>query len=294
MPAILPASPRPSSPNPKSLMSSPADLCRRFDLRPDKRIGQHFLADQGVVEAILDRTAVAKTDRVVEIGPGLGVMTVPLARRAAHVTAIEVDPRLVTFLRQQLPSDAPVDVMQADALRVDFRTLPAPPYRLVANLPYHITSPLLLHLLDQGDCFTDLTVMVQREVADRLLASPGEKDFGRLTLRVTYGAEVERLLHVSRDAFYPPPHVDSTVVRLRPRGTPAVEVPDPKTLFALIQRGYHSRRKTLANNLKGIPGIAPEALTGCLTRLGHPADVRAERLSLADWGALCVHLPLRL
>jgi 16S rRNA (adenine1518-N6/adenine1519-N6)-dimethyltransferase len=275
-------------------MPSPAELCRRFDLRPDKRIGQHFLADPAVVEAILERTAVAATDRVVEIGPGLGVMTLPLARRAAHVTAIEVDPRLVAFLRRQLPAGAPVTVVEADALRFDYRTLPAPPYRLVANLPYHITSPLLLHLLDQAGCFTDLTMMIQREVADRLLASPGEKDFGRLTLRVTYAAEVEPLLQVPRDAFYPPPHVDSTVVRLRLRAEPAVEVPDAGVLFALIQHGYHSRRKTLANNLKGIPGVTPEALAACLTGLGHPADVRAERLSLSDWAALCVDLPLRL
>jgi 16S rRNA (adenine1518-N6/adenine1519-N6)-dimethyltransferase len=271
-------------------MSSPAELCRRFDLRPDRRIGQHFLADPAIVEAILDQAAVTETDRIVEIGPGLGVMTVPLARRAAHVTAIEVDPRLAVFLRQQLPAGAPVEVVQADALRFDYRTLPAPPYRLVANLPYHITSPLLLHLLDQGDCFTDLTVMVQREVADRLLASPGEKDFGRLTLRVTYGAEVESLLQVPRTAFYPAPQVDSTVVHLRLRGAPAVEVTDAKALFALIRRGYHSRRKTLANNLKGIPGVTPQGLITCLTALGHPPDVRAERLSLADWAALCCHL----
>jgi 16S rRNA (adenine1518-N6/adenine1519-N6)-dimethyltransferase len=273
-------------------MPSPADLCRRFDLRPDKRIGQHFLADPAVVEAILDRAAVAETDRVVEIGPGLGVMTLPLARRATHVTAIEIDPRLVAFLRQQLPAGAPVDLVEADALRFDYRTLPEPPYRLVANLPYHITSPLLLHLLDQGDCFTDVVVMVQREVADRLLAGPGEKDFGRLTLRVTYAAEVDPLLQVPRDAFYPPPQVDSTVVRLRLRPRPAVEVASPEALFALIQRGYHARRKTLANNLKGVPGVTPEALTACLTRLGHPADVRAERLSLADWAALCVQFPV--
>ena len=264
-------------------MPSPADLCRRFGLRPDKRIGQHFLADASVVQTLLDRAGLRPTDRVVEIGPGLGVMTLPLAQRVSAVTAIEVDPRLVDFLRQQLPAGAPVDVVEEDALRFDYHTLPAPPYRLVANLPYHITSPLLLHLLDHGDCFTDLTVMVQREVADRLLATPGEKDFGRLTLRVTYTAEVEPLLHVPRDAFYPPPQVDSTVVRLRLRAIPAVQVADARALFALIQRGYHSRRKTLANNLKGVPGLAPEALTACLAGLGHPADVRAERLSLADW-----------
>ncbi|MGD2063457.1 MAG: 16S rRNA (adenine(1518)-N(6)/adenine(1519)-N(6))-dimethyltransferase RsmA [Nitrospirota bacterium] len=264
-------------------MPSPAELCRRFGLRPDKRIGQHFLADPAVVEAILDRAALNHADRVVEIGPGLGVMTLPLAQRAAHVTAIEVDPRLVAFLRQQLPASAPIDVVEADALRFDFRSLPAPPYRLVANLPYHITSPLLLHLLDQGHCFTDLTVMVQREVADRLLASPGEKDFGRLTLRVAYASEVASLLPVPADAFYPPPQVDSTIVRLSVRPVPAVTVADPDAFFALIQRGYQSRRKTLANNLKGLPGFTPNALTACLADLGHPANVRAERLSLADW-----------
>jgi len=275
-------------------MSSPADLCRRFGLRPDKRIGQHFLTDPAVVERILDRAALRESDRVVEIGPGLGVMTAPLAQRVAHVTAIEVDPRLAGFLREHLPVAAPITLVEADALRFDYRTLPAPPYRLVANLPYHITSPLLLHLLDCGGVFTDLTVMIQREVADRLLATPGEKDFGRLTLRVAYAAEVHRLLQVPAEAFYPPPKVDSTVVRLHLRPTPAVQVADPQALFALIQRGYSSRRKTLANNLKGIPGVTPEALTTCLAGCGHPANVRAERLSLADWAALCTRLPLPL
>lgn len=271
-------------------MPSPADLCRRFGLRPDKRIGQHFLADPAVVELILDRAALRETDRVVEVGPGLGVMTVPLAQRVAHVTAIEVDPRLATFLREELPAAAPITVVEADALRFDYRTLPAPPYRLVANLPYHITSPLLLHLLDCGAVFTDLTVMIQREVADRLLATPGTKDFGRLTLRVAYAAEVDHLLQVAADAFYPPPKVDSTVVRLRLRPTPAVQVADPKALFALIQRGYTSRRKTLANNLKGVPGCNAETLAACLAELGHPPDVRAERLSLADWARVLERL----
>lgn len=271
-------------------MPSPADLCHRFGLRPDKRIGQHFLADPAVVELILDRAALRERDRVVEVGPGLGVMTVPLAQRVAHVTAIEVDPRLATFLREELPAAAPITVVEADALRFDYRTLPAPPYRLVANLPYHITSPLLLHLLDCGAVFTDLTVMIQREVADRLLAVPGTKDFGRLTLRVAYAAEVDHLLQVAADAFYPPPKVDSTVVRLRLRPTPAVQVADPKALFALIQRGYTSRRKTLANNLKGVPGCNAETLAACLAELGHPPDVRAERLSLADWARVLERL----
>jgi 16S rRNA (adenine1518-N6/adenine1519-N6)-dimethyltransferase len=267
-------------------MPSPADLCRRFGLRPNKRIGQHFLGDPAVVERILERAALRQTDRVVEVGPGLGVMTVPLARRVTRVTALEVDPHLVAFLRDHLPAGSPIDVVEADALRFDYRTLADPPYRLVANLPYHITSPLLLRLVDLSEVFTDLTVMIQREVADRLLAAPGEKAFGRLTLRITFAAEVERLLQVPADAFYPPPKVDSTVIRLQLRAAPAVAVADPQALFALIQRGYTSRRKTLANNLKGVPGLTPETLTTCLTELGHPADVRAERLSLHDWGQL--------
>ena len=264
-------------------MPSPAELCRRFGLRPDKRIGQHFLTDPAVVERILDQAALRRDDRVVEIGPGLGVMTVPLSHQVAHVTAIEIDPRLAAFLREQLPEAAPITVVEADALRFDYHRLPAPPYRLVANLPYHITSPLLLHLLDCGGTFTDLTVMVQREVADRLLATPGKKDFGRLTLRVAYAAEVERLLEVSADAFFPPPKVNSAVVRLHLRPAPPVQVADSHALFALIRRGYASRRKTLANNLKGLPGATTENLSACLASLGLPPDVRAERLSLTDW-----------
>lgn len=264
-------------------MISPRELCRRYDLRPNRRIGQNFLADPGVVEAILECADLHKRDRVVEIGPGLGVMTAGLAQRVAHVTAIEIDRRLAEFLRNQLPSSAPIALIEGDALRFDYHTLPDPPYRLVANLPYHVTSPLLVRLLDFGACFTDLTVMVQREVADRLTAAPGGKDFGRLTLRVAYAAEVEPLLQVGPEAFYPPPKVESTVVRLRLLPEPAVQVENPRQLFTLIQRGYRSRRKTLANNLKGLPGLTTEQLTTCLQDLGHPADVRAERLSLPDW-----------
>jgi len=259
-------------------------------LTPRKGIGQCFLDDPAVVEQIVARAALRPGDRVVEIGPGLGVLTLPLAHTCGAVTAIEVDPRLCAFLRTHLPAELPVRVVEADALRFDFTALPEPPYRLVANLPYHITSPLLLHLLAQGGCFTDLTVMVQKEVAERLLARPGERDFGRLTLRVTFDAEVEPLLAVPAAAFFPPPKVDSQVVRLRPRTRPPVEGVDRTALFRLIDAGFRSRRKTLANNLKRSGDLDPATLRDALVAADLDPAIRAERLALTDWARLLAAL----
>ena len=269
---------------------SPQELCRRYGLTPRKGIGQCFLADPAVVEQIVARAALRPDDRVVEIGPGLGILTLPLAHTCGEVTAVEVDPRLCAFLRTHLPAELPVRVVEADALRFDFTALPEPPYRLVANLPYHITSPLLLHLLAQRGCFTDLTVMVQKEVAERLLAGPGEPDFGRLTLRVTFDAEVEPLLAVPAAAFYPPPKVDSQVIRLRPRTRPPVEGVDRAALFRLIDAGYRSRRKTLVNNLKKYNGLAPATLRDALIAADLDPAIRAERLALTDWARLLAAL----
>jgi len=269
---------------------SPQELCRRYGLTPRKGIGQCFLADPAVVEQIVARAAIRTTDRVVEIGPGLGVLTLPLARTCDAVTAVELDPRLCDFLRTHLPAALPVTVIEADALRFDFTALPDPPYRMVANLPYHITSPLLLHLLAQRTCFTDLTVMVQKEVAERLLAAPGESDFGRLTLRVTFFAEVEPLLAVPSASFYPPPKVDSQVIRLRPHPRPPVADVDPAALFRLIDTGFRTRRKTLANNLKRYDGLTSTTLHAALTAADLDPTIRAERLALADWARLLTAL----
>lgn len=275
------------------LSSPPRELCRRYGLTPRKGIGQCFLDDPAVVEQIVARAAIKPDDRVVEIGPGLGVLTLPLARHCQQVTAIELDTRLADLLRTHLPTELGVEVVEADALRFDFTSLPAPPYRLIANLPYHITSPLLLHLLAQRACFTDLTVMVQREVADRLLAAPGESDFGRLTLRVSFDAEVEPLLPVPAASFYPPPKVDSQVIRLRPRSRPPVDNVDPAALFCLIDAGFRSRRKTLANNLKKYARLDPADLREQLAAADLDPAIRAERLALADWARLLAALDAR-
>ncbi len=266
------------------------DLCRRYGLTPRKGIGQCFLDDPAVVEQIVARAAIKPNDRVVEIGPGLGVLTLPLAHHCRQVTAIELDTRLAGFLRTHLPAELAVAVVEADALCFDFAALPDPPYRLVANLPYHITSPLLLHLLAQRTAFTDLTVMVQKEVADRLLAAPGESDFGRLTLRVGFDAEVEPLLPVPAAAFYPPPKVDSQVIRLRPRSRPPVENVDPAALFRLIDAGFRSRRKTLVNNLKKYGGLDPADLREAVVAADLDPAIRAERLALTDWARLLTAL----
>lgn len=214
--------------------------------QPRKRFGQHFLADDGVIDAIVRAIAPRPGDALVEIGPGLGAMTQPLVERAGHLTVIELDRDLAARLR----SHAQLTVVEADVLTVDFRALAAAagrPLRVVGNLPYNISTPVLFHLLDAVDAVADQHFMLQKEVVDRMAAAPGGKDYGRLSVMLQWRYDIENVLDVPPEAFDPPPRVDSAVVRMLPLPAPAGV--DAGVLGELVTAAFSQRRKILRHTL---------------------------------------------
>ena len=255
-------------------------------IQPKKRFGQHFLHDRGVVQRILDAFDPQPDEILVEIGPGPGALTRPLLERGALLHVVELDRDLAAHLRADFAPERLV-VHEADALRFDFCTL-APPgakLRLIGNLPYNISTPLLFHLLDQERCIHDMLFMLQKEVVDRLAATPGGKDYGRLSVMIQWRLRVEKLFDVRPGAFTPPPKVDSPVVRLVPHPQPPVQVHNANAFARVVQAAFAQRRKTLRNNLKGL--LATEALEA----LAIDPQRRAETLTLAEFAALANALP---
>jgi len=255
--------------------------------RPHPRYGQHFLADGGVARKILDALG-ASGEIVVEIGPGRGALTRPLLARGARVIAFEIDVSLADALRRDL-AGAPLSILTADALEVDVAEAladagAAPPVPLVGNLPYDSATPMLRAFVRRPGLFSRLVVMIQKEVADRLLARPRTPEYGYLTLDVGAHAAARRLFDVRPGAFAPPPKVTSTVVELTPR-PPA---PDAARALAVASAGFTLRRKTLVNALTPLYGR--EGAAAAVAALGLLPTVRAEELSLADFEALAVRL----
>ncbi len=269
------------------------DLLARHGLRPDKRLGQHFLIDANILAKILDAAELSAADAVLEIGPGLGTVTRELAARAGRVVAVEVDRRLEPVLRETLAGRVNVDLVFADALRADLSTLcpgGARSWKAVANLPYYITGPLLARLLEHGapdgrppGRFSHAVVMVQEEVARRFTARPGTKAYGAMSLLVQYHAEVEPVTRVSPTCFFPPPEVSSAVVRLRIRSAPPVEA-DPRVLFGVIRAAFAQRRKSLRNALTG--GGGPARAEAILGAAGIDPARRGETLSLEEFSRI--------
>jgi 16S rRNA (adenine1518-N6/adenine1519-N6)-dimethyltransferase len=214
--------------------------------RPRKRFGQHFLADDGVLAAIVRAIDPRPGEALIEIGPGLGALTAPLLARCGRLTAIELDRDLAARLR----SWPGLEVVEADVLRVDFRALAqaaGQPLRVVGNLPYNISSPILFHLLEVADAVRDQHFMLQQEVVERMAASPGHKDFGRLTVMLQWRYDIEAVLHVPPQAFDPPPRVDSAVVRMTPWPDPPAV--DPARLSEMVTVAFSQRRKLLRHTL---------------------------------------------
>lgn len=264
-------------------------------IQPKKRFGQHFLHDRGIVQRILDAFDPQPGEILVEIGPGPGALTRPLLERCAPLHVVELDRDLAAQLRTEFAPERLL-VHEADALKFDFCALaphtdvpaslaPGGKLRLIGNLPYNISTPLLFHLLDQERCIHDMLFMLQKEVVDRMAAPPGGKDYGRLSVMIQWRLRVEKLFDVRPGAFTPPPKVDSSVVRLVPHAQPPVEVRDTDAFARVVQTAFAQRRKTLRNNLKGL--LAAEVLEA----LGIDPQRRAETLTLAEFAALANALP---
>lgn len=246
--------------------------------RARKRFGQHFLTDPGVIQAIVDEISPTREDTIVEIGPGPGAITRPIAARAGHLHIIELDRDLARALREQFAATGNVTVHQADALAFDFSSLGSE-LRVVGNLPYNISTPLLFHLLDHRGSIIDMHFMLQKEVVDRLAARPGSKAYGRLGIMLGCHLDVEALFDVDRQAFDPPPAVTSSVVRLTPQANP-LPIEDEKLLGRLVAAAFSKRRKTLRNALRD------HASEDDLLAVGIDPSLRPEQVSVAAWIAL--------
>jgi 16S rRNA (adenine1518-N6/adenine1519-N6)-dimethyltransferase len=249
--------------------------------RSRKRFGQHFLHDRNIIGRIVAALAPRPDDHIIEIGPGKGALTRELLTRVTHLEAVELDRDLIAHLHSELPA-AKLTLHNADALKFDFCRLTGDGHqlRVIGNLPYNISTPLLFHLLDQAGCIEDMLFMLQKEVVQRLAAAPGGKDYGRLSVMIQYRCRVEKLFDVAPGAFTPPPRVDSSVVRLIPYATPPVAVNDEVQFAKVVRAAFASRRKTLRNNMKGL--LSAEAMT----TLGIDPTRRAETLTLAEFAAL--------
>lgn len=266
------------------------ELLARHGFTFSKKLGQNFLINPTVCPRMAEMCGASPDSGVLEIGPGVGVLTHELALRADRVVAIELDDRLLPVLRETLAEHENATVIHGDALKLDLHTIIREQFgdrrvSVCANLPYYITSPLVMMLLENRLPIDSITVMVQREAADRLCATPGTRAAGAVTLAVAYYAEAQKLFDVSRGSFMPAPNVDSAVIRLKLRPTPPVETTDEALLFRLIRAGFGQRRKTLLNSLSGI-GVDKERLRAALETADVSPTARAEQLTLAQFAAI--------
>ena len=266
------------------------DLLDRHGFHFSKKLGQNFLINPSVCPRMAEACGIGQEGGVLEIGPGIGVLTRELARQAGKVVAIELDDRLPPVLAETLADADNVSFVWGDCMKLD---LPAilrehfgdRPVAVCANLPYYITSPIIMMLLESRLPVENITVMVQKEAAQRLCATPGTRESGAVTLAVQYYAEAQTLFGVSRGSFMPAPNVDSAVIRLTRRKTPPCQVADEAVMFRLIRAGFNQRRKTLLNSLTGA-GYGKERLTAAFAAAGMAPTARAEQLTLPDWAAL--------
>ena len=246
--------------------------------RPRKRFGQNFLHDQGVIERILAHVNPQPGQHLVEIGPGQGALTRGLLQRAGELDAIELDRDLLEPLRRRCAPLGTLHLHNADALKFDFRSLVNDErrLRLVGNLPYNISTPLLFHLIDQADVIDDMHFMLQKEVVERMAAGPGSKNYGRLSVMLQLSCEVTPLFDIGPESFDPPPKVDSSVVRLRPLASPRIAASALPAFGAFVAAAFAQRRKTLRNNLKGMLDADR------IAALGVDPGTRSETLSIDD------------
>lgn len=269
------------------------EVIQKYQFAFQKRFGQNFLIDAHVLEKIVSAAGITKDDCVLEIGPGIGTMTQYLAESAGRVIAVEIDTNLLPILTDTLKDYSNVKVINQDILKVDINELVKEynngrPIKVVANLPYYITTPIIMGLFESNVPIDNITVMVQKEVADRMQVGPGSKDYGALSLAVQYYASPYIVANVPPNCFIPRPNVGSAVIRLTRYQEPPVQVKDPKLMFKLIRASFNQRRKTLQNGLNNSPEVSfsKEEITKAIESLGVSPSVRGEALSLEQFAQL--------
>ena len=269
------------------------EVLQKYNFNFQKKFGQNFLIDEHVLDKIIRAAEITKDDYVLEIGPGIGTMTQYLACAAREVTAVEIDRALIPILEDTLKEYDNVSIINEDILKVDIAALAKEknggrPIKVVANLPYYITTPIIMGLFESRVPLKSITIMVQKEVADRMQVGPGTKDYGALSLAVQYYAEPYIVANVPPNCFMPRPAVGSAVIRLTRHQKPPVEVMDEKLMFRLIRASFNQRRKTLANGLKnsGELNLSKEVITAAIEKLGKGSSVRGEALDLEEFARL--------
>jgi len=264
-----------------------AELVKKYNLKLTKSLGQNFLIDESVPRDIVDGANVTKEDLVIEIGPGVGTLTAQLLNKAKRVVAIELDDRLIPILNQELGDNENFTLIHNDALKVDFNEIfgDEESVKLVANLPYYVTTPIILKLLKEKYKFKSLTIMIQKEVAERINAEPGSKEYGALSLLVQYYCNTEIVRLVPPHCFIPRPKVDSIVIRLERLEEPKVKPLSEKLFFDIIRNSFNMRRKTLWNSVKNI-GLSKEKLEFAFEKANIDLKRRGETLSIEEFAAL--------
>lgn len=267
-------------------------IMEKYGFRFSKSLGQNFLIEKSVLERIIDGAEITEADSILEIGPGIGTLTRYLAANAKKVVSVEIDSSLLPILKETLADYPNTSVVHGDVLKVDLKALISEhfdniPPKVVANLPYYVTTPIVMKFLEEGIPVTDLVVMVQKEVADRMAAKPGGKDYGSLSVAVQYFCDPEILFKVSTGCFMPAPKVESSVIRLKVLKNPKVQVASRKLFFATVRGAFGKRRKTLLNALSD-SGLAftKEQVKGILAAAGIDPIRRAETLSIEEFAVL--------
>lgn len=280
---------RPTLGNPQNTI----EILQKYKFAFQKKFGQNFLIDTHVLDKIIRAAQIGKDDMVLEIGPGIGTMTQYLAEAARQVVAVEIDKNLIPILEDTLSDYENVRIINEDILKVDIRRLAeeenaGKPIKVVANLPYYITTPIIMGLFENHVPVESITVMVQKEVAERMQTGPGNKDYGALSLAVQYYAEPYIVANVPPNCFMPRPKVGSAVIRLTRHAKPPVEVEDEKLMFDIIRASFNQRRKTLANGLNNSDKLEfpKDIVIEAIERLGKGASVRGEALTLEEFAAL--------
>lgn len=262
-------------------------ILQAFHLKADKNLGQNFLVEETIVNRIARAAELTPADTVLEIGPGIGTLTQSLALTGAQVVAVELDKRLIPVLQETVGSYANVRVVQGDILKIKIpEVVGTKGFKVCANLPYYITTPIIMNLLEQKLPLERLVVMVQKEVAQRMTATPGGREYGAISVAMQYYTEPRIAFVVKAGSFLPAPKVDSAVLVCKRRATPPVEVADEKVFFRVVTAAFSVRRKMLSNSLKNMGGLAGEQVTQWLQKAGIDGKRRAETLSLQEFAQL--------
>lgn len=268
----------------------------KYDFRFSKSLGQNFLTDGNIINKIVEESFVNEKSLVIEIGPGMGALTEMLAEKAGHVIAIELDKRLIPILRENFENKDNVSIIQGDILKTDLEKIikeeserlnfiPSD-IRIVGNLPYYITTPIIMKILEEKIPAASITVMMQKEVGDRIMAKPGSKAYGALTLAVKYYCTVENIAKAPKEVFMPRPKVDSTVLRLDIRKEKPVELVSEDIFFEVIRSGFAQRRKTMNNSLAGVSSLGKDKIEKILKEIGIDGGRRAETLDIKEFALI--------